>query len=386
AQAQSALQQTVQQNPGLPDMIRQRLQQSGLTAEQVRARLSASGYAPNLLDAYLGAPAPGQGAAAPGALELSAIQALGLPVEQSYLPIDSGFIRTRGAGPASRVFGVDVFRRSTTQFLPLLSGPVPPDYKLGAGDQLVLILTGDVELAYTLPVTREGFILIPQVGQVFVSNLTLDQLRDVLYTRLGRVYSGVKRGPGATTRFDITVANVRANQVYVVGEVVRPAGYELKRGQSLADLIQAAGGFRPDAALQRVSVYRILAPTERGPGSPPRAVIDISLTPLTLGKGERGKAPPGDPPLPVSMPTLALEDGDSVVVDAVKPLAGQYYVTIVGRVNKPGAYPWREGMTLRDLVLLARGPMVGADLQEAEVARLPAERTGGQLATAERVP
>src|SRR5213080_121320 len=51
-QAQSALQQAVQQNPGLPDMIRRRLQQSGLTAEQVRARLSASGYAPNLLDAY----------------------------------------------------------------------------------------------------------------------------------------------------------------------------------------------------------------------------------------------------------------------------------------------------------------------------------------------
>src|SRR5437588_7205893 len=225
AQAQSALQQAVQQNPGLPDMIRQRLQQSGLTAEQVRARLSASGYAPNLLDAYLGAAAPGQGAPVPGALELSAIQALGLPVEQSYLPIDSGFIRTRGAGPASRVFGVDVFHRSTTQFLPLLSGPVPPDYRLGAGDQLVLILTGDVELAYTLQVTREGFMLIPQVGQVFVSNLTLDQLCDVLFARLGRVYSGVKRGPGATTRFDITVANVRANQVYVVGEVTQTGGW-----------------------------------------------------------------------------------------------------------------------------------------------------------------
>src|SRR5207237_3221469 len=120
--------------------------------------------------------------------------------------------------------------------------------------------------------------------------------------------------------------------------------------------------------------------------APPRAVIDIPLSPRPVGKRETGYVPPGDPPLPVSMPTLALEDGDSVVVDAVKPLAGQYYVTIVGRVNKPGAYPWREGMTLRDLVLLARGPMVGADLQEAEVARLPADRTGGQLATTERGP
>ncbi len=48
----------------------------------------------------------------------------------------------------SLVFGVDVFRRTTTQFLPMLAGPVPPDYQLGPGDNLVLILTGDVEQAY----------------------------------------------------------------------------------------------------------------------------------------------------------------------------------------------------------------------------------------------
>src|SRR5439155_4479884 len=107
----------------------------------------------------------------------------------------------------------------------LLSGPVPADYKLGAGDVMVLILTGDVELAYTLQITREGFVLIPQVGQVYVSNLTLDQLRDVLYQRLGRGYSGVERSAGATPRFDVSVANVRVNQVYVVGEVSQPGAY-----------------------------------------------------------------------------------------------------------------------------------------------------------------
>ena len=43
-------------------------------------------------------------------------------------------------------------------------------------------------------------------------------------------------------------------------------------------------------------------------------------------------------------------------------------------------------MTLRELVTLARGPIVGADLRAAEVARLPADRSGGQLAEAIRVP
>lgn len=468
SQVQAALQQ-----PGLADVLRQRIRESGLAAEQIRARLQASGYPANLLDPYLSAALPGQVTPEPGAQVLSAVSVLGLPSVGPLLATDTGFIRPRGGGPPSRVFGVDAFRRTTTQFLPLLSGPVPPDYKLGAGDVLVLILTGDVELAYTLQVTREGFILIPQVGQVFVSNLTLDHLRDVLYTRLGRVYSGVRRTANATTRFDISVANVRANQVYVVGEVgqpgayqisslatvltalyaaggvteranmreidvrrlgksaatldlydyllegdtrsdirletgdvvfvpvhgtraevsgavIRPAVYELKPGETLTDLVRAAGGFRPDAALKRLAVHRILPAAERGPGAPPRAVIDIQLSALPPGRREAGGVRSGDGSSDgmggVAVPPMTLEDGDSVVVDSVEPLAGQFYVAIAGMVHKPGIYPWREGMTLRDLVLLARGPRVGAHLQEAEIARLPADRSQGQLATTLRVP
>src|SRR2546428_13442777 len=79
SQAASALQQAVQQNPGLADMIRQRIAQSGMTSEQVRARLQASGYPPTLLDAYLGAQTPGQASPLPGAQEIAAIQSLGVP-------------------------------------------------------------------------------------------------------------------------------------------------------------------------------------------------------------------------------------------------------------------------------------------------------------------
>src|SRR5919109_1081841 len=79
AQAQSALQQAIQQNPGLADVLRQRLQQSGMSPDQIRARLQASGYPANLLDAYLGGGTPGQPSVNPGAIELAAVQALGLP-------------------------------------------------------------------------------------------------------------------------------------------------------------------------------------------------------------------------------------------------------------------------------------------------------------------
>jgi len=448
SQAQAALQQALQQQPGLGDVLRSRIRESGLSADQIRTRLRASGYPATLLDSYLGEAAAGA-APTPGSQELAAIQALGLPpITGEIVSLDTGLVRTVG-GPPSGVFGVDVFQRTTTQFLPLLSGPVPPDYQLGPGDNLVLILTGEVEVAYSLQVTREGFILIPEVGQVHVANLTLDQLRDVLYPRLGRVYSGVRR-VNPTTRFDVTVANVRANQVYVVGEVaqpgayqisslgtvltalyagggvteranmrrievqrlgktvatldlydyllqgdtrsdirletgdvvfvpvhgtrvqvrgavIRPAIYELKAGETLADLIESAGGFRPEAARERIKIHRVLPPAERGMQATARVAIDVPL--------------PG-----AAAPRFALEDGDVLQVDALADAADEYVVAITGMVQQAGRYPWRPGMTLRDLMLLARGPRIGADLREAEIAKLPADRSLGQLATTVRVP
>jgi len=459
------VQQALQQQPGLGDAVRNRIAQSGLTADQIRTRLSASGYPSTLLDPYITATGP-LTTPAPGAQELAALQALGLPsMAGQVLPYDTGLVRSVRTAP-SDVFGVDVFQRTTTQFLPLLAGPVPADYKLGPGDNLVLILTGDVELSYSLPVTREGFILIPQVGQVHVANLTLDQLRDVLYTRLGRVYSGVRRAGNATTRFDVTVANVRANQVYVVGEVaqpgayqisslgtvftalyaaggvteraklrgvdvqrlgktvatldlydyllrgdtrndirletgdvifvpihesrvrvsgavLRPAVYETKAGETLADVIRASGGFRPDAALERVTVARILPASERGAQSIARQSIVVPL-PSPISRSDSGRGEKGDV-RSVIVPPFALEDGDVVQVDSLESAAEQYTVAITGMVQQPGNYPWRPGITLRQLMVLARGPRIGVDLREAEIARLPADRSKGQLATTLRV-
>ena len=481
------LAQLLQQNPQLGNVVRQRLQQSGLTPDQIRAQLAAAGYSPNLLDQYLGTAAPGQATPFPNAQTLSAVQALGLgpvvPPPES-LHVDTGFIRVRAESlhaeslaTGNYVFGVDVFHRATTQFLPTLAGPVPPDYRLGAGDQLVLILTGDVQLAHALQVTREGFVLIPHVGQVFVSNLTLGQLRDLLYSRLPTAYSGVKRGPGSTTRFDVSVANVRVNQVYVIGEVrqpgayqlsalgtaltalyaaggvtprgntrqievrrqdsvvasfdlydyllhgatrdnirletgdvvyvplhgtrvqvtgavLRPAIYELKPAETLPNLLSAAGGFRANAAVDRVTIHRILPAAERRPGPLPRAALDVALG-VAIPSSQHGSirpsegtaaAPDADPIGGIAIPALPLDNGDSVVVDSIGPLDSLLYVGINGMVNKPGRYPWQERMTLRDLVKLARGPKIGASLKDAEIARLPADRSQGQLADTVRAP
>ncbi|MGZ3373138.1 MAG: polysaccharide biosynthesis/export family protein, partial [Gemmatimonadaceae bacterium] len=247
--------QQMMQNPALLQQLRQRIMSSGLTPDQVRARLRAEGYPENLLDAYLPGATGGIDSTASTDAVFSAITRLGIadttevdllrcgiPTDSLVVPdtlpnglVDSSgtarlqgdrraLLRARclaeedslkrrlktGGAPDSgyTIFGLDFFRNRSTAFNPNLSGPVDANYRIHPDDQLALILTGDVEQSYSLPVSREGFIIIPQVGQVYVNNLTMAEVENALYARLGRVYSGVRRGAGATTHFYITPARL----------------------------------------------------------------------------------------------------------------------------------------------------------------------------------
>ena len=558
-QAQALL----QTRPDLVAQLRQRFLTSGMTRDQVHARLNAEGYPENLLDAYL--PGSTTDAGEPGDDVFKAVRALGIadsadiavlktqremPPSQmlnerktasAYLVPDS-IKKARGDTTGFAIFGLDLFRAPTTQFEPNLSGPVDANYRLGPGDKLVLILTGDVESSYSLDVTREGFVVIPQVGQVYVANLTLGSLEALLYSRLSRVYSGVQANNKGSTRFSISVSKLRSNQVFVIGEVqrpgsyqissaataltalyasggpsvngslrtvevrrggravdtldvydyllrgdashdvrletgdvlfipvhgtrvrivgeiLRPAIYELKGNEALADLVRDAGGFEVTAARRHVLIERILPPSQRSEEGRDRITIDVSSASLLAGSGSTVPLQNGDvvrifpisgdvrdqlavtgnvrepgvvafaPGMKISdairkagglpantylgemlisrrrsdgsremlratlLDTLGhvaqdfpLQEYDSLLVYSVETFRPARYVAIAGAVKSGGRFPYRVGMTLRDLVLLAHGVQESADLREAEIARIPESRAGGRTAVTIRVP
>jgi hypothetical protein len=194
--------QMLQENPQLREMVRRRLQESGQPLDQVRSQLAAAGFPPDLLDTFITGQEVDPTFFNPNTIR--AISLLGVnafqDAESMITPPDTvgprlaadslradSIIReedVRGAGELT-LFGLDVFRQPTTQFQPVVAGPLDGSYSLGPGDIMVLLLTGDVELTQILEVTAGGFVLIPRVGQIFVNSLTLDQFRSVLYDRLG---------------------------------------------------------------------------------------------------------------------------------------------------------------------------------------------------------
>ncbi len=563
-------QDILRNQPQLIDQLRQRIQQSGLTPDQVRSRLRAAGYPDNLLDSYVQgadttAPAPY------GPRTLEAVRALGVLSDQEAdslkladsVKVTSDSLRAvldsiqmvradslRADSLADtltvlrgglKVFGIETFRRATTRFQAAQAGPVDENYRLGPGDVMVLILTGDVERSYTLEVTREGFVVIQQVGQVYVANLTLGEIQSQLAGRLARVYSGVRRDGSGSTRFQLSLAKLRNIQVYVAGDVVRPGAYqissagtvltalyaaggpttngsfrrvmvrrgsalvdsldlygylqqgknptnirlqtgdvvfvpvhggyasvagkvlrpaiyELLPGETLRDAIAFAGGFDPAAVQARVTIHRILPAESRGPGGRARVVIAVGADQFTGGVAPAVPMAPGDsvtvhpvatrqrgyvtvkgnvwvegevgftPGMKLSdalrlaggpkpdvyldrilvtrmgedsaftqlrsaftdstgtvRDDLPLQDEDEVRIFSRTTFRPETYVAIVGAVRRPGRVAYREGMTVRDAILLADGLTEDAQL-ESEIARLPADRPVGSLAETVRVP
>jgi protein involved in polysaccharide export with SLBB domain len=248
------------------------------------------------------------------------------------------------------VFGRDVFGGITTEFQPVVSGPVDPDYPMGPGDQLQLILTGDVELAMSLEVTREGFIVIPDVGQIFVNGLTLGDLTDVLYGRLGSVYSGVSRGDDATTTFHLALGRLRTNLVYIVGDVSIPSGYQISSVATAFNALYNAGGPSEQGSMRAIEVRR---------GS--RLVAELDLYDYLI----RGDA----------SSDIRLQQGDRIFV----PIVGSQ-VSIDGLVRRPAIYELKPGEQLRDLIVFAGGPRPEAYMRRIQIDRIlpPAQRTPGR--------
>ncbi|MBU6367807.1 MAG: SLBB domain-containing protein [Gemmatimonadetes bacterium] len=394
------------------------LRRSGMSQAEVRAQLQARGYDPSLADPYFSG---ASGAPSATADFVQALQSIGvIPAAMATSTTDTAKAKvgsTRPMPAPSRVFGKDVFQRASTAFDPLAAGPVDPAYRLGVGDQLQLVLTGDVELAYALDIRRDGTLILPQVGQVAIAGLTLDGARSFLRQRMAQSYSGLATG---NTRLDLSISRVRTNAVFVIGEVEEPGAYQVNALATAFHALARAGGPTDRGSFRRVEVrrggkvvstldlYRYLvdgdatqdvrleqgdvifvplnqrAVTVAGAIRRPRQFelrADEGFTALLRYAGGTTAAAASDrvqvdrilPPeqrapgvervkvdvrLDGNMQraqAFPLADGDSVTVFAVESVR-RNLVTLLGAVQRPGVYEYRAGLTLDSLLRLAQGP------------------------------
>ena len=118
-------------------------------------------------------------------------------------------------------------------------------------------------------------------------------------------------------------------QVTVEGMVHRPAIYELNGETTLNQVLDLAGGVLISASLKQIDVARIEA-HER------RTMLNLQL--------------PGDADaVKKEIAGFQVQGGDDVVISQILPY-NQQAVYLEGHVYRPGKYPYRDGMTINDLL------------------------------------
>ena len=245
------------------------------------------------------------------------------------------------AGGVLRPFGYEIFNLSPKTFEPLEGGPVDPNYPLGPGDEIVLTLWGDTEQFHKLRIDREGKILIPDIGQVVITGLTLERAEEKIKNRLSGVYSGLDPLSGSqSTFFDLSMGKLRSIRIFIMGEVKRPGGYTMRATVTAFNALYYGGGPNQRGSLRNIRIIRDGKTINR---------MDL-YSYLLYGKTEED---------------MRLQDGDAIFV----PIRGRM-VAIKGEINAPAFYELKPWDKLRNLLSLARGLKATAYVDRIQIDRI----------------
>jgi polysaccharide export outer membrane protein len=309
-----------------PEELRRVAQQLGYTPEQLRAAAQSQEAPDALLKSPPAVPAP--------AVERALAPEPARPDTRSPAPVPA-------PPDAQQPFGYEVFRYSPTTFEPLAYGPVDQDYPIGPGDELVLTMWGDAQLALTAMVNREGAVVLPDVGTIPVNGLTLEGARSRIRAVLARSYAGLRAaGPGSTISLDLSLGKLRSIQVFLLGEVVKPGGYTVSSVSRVLNALYVAGGATRPGSLRDVRVIR---------GGQVVTRVDLYRLLLTGDAADETR----------------LQNGDVIFV----PPVGRR-VRVSGPLRRNGLFELKDGENLAALLRMTGGPLADADLSRAQITRV----------------
>jgi polysaccharide biosynthesis/export protein len=243
-------------------------------------------------------------------------------------------------------FGYDIFKQDPAIFQASSVGAVDPQYLIGPGDEIILTIWGETQFRQVLTVDKEGFIFIPEIGQVFVNGLTLVLMEAKLYKVLSKSYASLDPSVGTPTTFlDISIGNLRPLRIQVLGEVSQPGSYIVSPSTSLFSSLYYFKGPTTLGSLRNINLLR------NG-----KLISNIDFYDFLL----TGKKPNDQ--------KLQLDDV-IFVPQRVKTVA------IKGEVHREGIYELKKNEGFKDLLEVCGGLKASAYSQRAQVDRVvPFER------------
>ena len=121
------------------------------------------------------------------------------------------------------------------------------------------------------------------------------------------------------------------NSVTVEGAVMIPGEYELMKNPDVMSLVKSAGGLKEGALSDRAYIIREVDGFQQ----------EAKTVDLKAAMNNDGD--------------FLLRNNDRLIIASVEELTTPKQVAISGEVNEPGNFPFFRGMTIVDLILMAKG-------------------------------
>jgi len=264
-----------------------------------------------------------------------------LQQQQQYLqlqqrpPVTSEFQKfvSESLGKNLPVFGSEFFSNAPSTFAPVQNTPVPAEYPLGPGDEVLIRGWGTIDIDYRATIDRNGLVTIPTIGSVVLGGVRAGDAEGVIQQAVSKLYKGVN--------LSVNFGQLRAITVYVVGQANRPGTYTVSSLSTLVTALFASGGPNANGSMRRVEVKR---------GGKVAATLDLYDF---IAKGDRSA-------------DIKLRDGDTIFIPAASG-----FVALTGKVNTPAIYELRDGHdTVQTMLDFAGGLPVVADPRRAFLERV----------------
>lgn len=229
-------------------------------------------------------------------------------------------------------FGYDIFTSIPTTFAPVAGIPVPEDYIVGPGDTFVVQVFSGTDVQYRLVVTREGSLLVPEVGAVQVAGLSFSETKTLLTESLERLRIG--------TKAIVTLAELQSIQVLMVGEVIQPGSYTISGLSSLLNALISTGGIKRTGSLRNIQVKRY-----------GKVVSVFDLYDLLLKGSDAGN--------------IYLRQGDVVFVPPIGDV-----VSLAGEIQRPAIYELKDETSVAEVISLSGGTLPTAAKSKTKIERI----------------
>jgi protein involved in polysaccharide export with SLBB domain len=138
------------------------------------------------------------------------------------------------------------------------------------------------------------------------------------------------------------------NRVEVKGPVYFPGVFPIVLGDRVSDLILKAGGLREQILLKRAYLVR----TEK---DETRKYIPLNVETLVRNSSDEGN--------------VVLQKNDVLLLYSEAEFLDKFTVNINGEVKNPVTLAYKEGLTLGDVLVLAGGIKISAELTKIEISR-----------------